>query len=117
MKDDVIKKRILEVIEDIGGNSSEMARRIGVSPNHLASVLSSEEKGISATMIKGFADAGISLDWLVAGKNTMYINGEETLESWKIQAENAQIELDAVQDSVIKLEYYIEQLERLNRNQ
>jgi transcriptional regulator with XRE-family HTH domain len=117
MKDDAIKKRILEVIEDIGGNSSELARRIGVSPNHLASILSSESKGISATIFKGFSDAGISLDWLVVGKNAMWINGNDTLESWKIRAEEAQVELDSVQDSVVKLEYYIEQLERLNRNQ
>ena len=118
-KDVEIKSRIREVIEDRGGNASELARSMNITPAYLASVLNSQDKGVTATMFKGFAEINIDVSWLITGNGKMNIGDEsgETLESWKMRAEEAQAELDSVQDSVVKLEYYIEQLERLNRNQ
>ena len=118
-KDVEIKSRIREVIQDRGGNASELARSMNITPAYLASVLNSQDKGVTATMFKGFAVINIDVSWLITGNGKMNIGDEsgETLESWKMRAEEAQAELDSVQDSVVKLEYYIEQLERLNRNQ
>jgi len=116
MKDKVIKDRISEVIEDIGGNSSELARRVGVAPTNLSSVIKSEEKGVSATLLKGLSDAGISLDWLVTGNLDMWVNNKdgETCATLKEKSEIVQAKLDDALVLIGKLEYYIDQLERTN---
>jgi len=116
MKDKVIKDRISEVIEDIGGNSSELARRVGVAPTNLSSVIKSDDKGVSATLLKGLADAGISLDWLVTGNLDMWVNNKdgETCATLKEKSEIVQAKLDDALVLIGKLEYYIDQLERTN---
>ena len=116
MKDKVIKDRISEVIEDIGGNSSELARRVGVAPTNLSSVIKSDDKGVSATLLKGLADAGISLDWLVTGNLDMWVNNKdgETCSTLKEKSEIVQAKLDDALVLIGKLEYYIDQLERTN---
>ena len=113
MKDELIKKRITEAIEDLGGNSSKMARKIGVTPNYLASVITNQNKGVSATLLKGFAKAGMNLNWLLMGKAGMWMdngngNSLATLET-------VQAKLDSALDLISKLEYYVVQLERLNQ--
>ena len=113
MKDELIKKRITEAIEDLGGNSSKMARLIGVTPNYLASVITNQNKGVSATLLKGFAEAGMNLNWLLMGKAGMWIdngngNSLATLET-------VQAKLDAALDLISKLEYYVVRLEKLNQ--
>ena len=116
MKDKVIKDRISEVIEDIGGNSSELARRVGVAPTNLSSVIKSEEKGVSATLLKGLSDAGISLDWLVTGNLDMWVNNKdgETCATLKEKSEIVQAKLDDALVLIGKLEYYIDRLESKN---
>jgi len=59
----------MELISSIGGNKSVMAREIGVTPNYLASVLTSNIKGVSATLLKGFAAAGYDVKWLITGEH------------------------------------------------
>jgi len=116
MKDKVIKDRISEVIEDIGGNSSELARRVGVAPTNLSSVIKSEDKGVSATLLKGLSDAGISLDWLLSGNLDMWVNNKdgETCSTLKEKIGVVQVKLDDALVLIGKLEYYIDQLERTN---
>ena len=116
MKDKALKDRISEVIEDIGGNSSELARRVGVAPTNLSSVIKSDDKGVSATLLKGLADAGISLDWLVSGNLDMWVNNKdgETCATLKEKSEIVQAKLDDALVLIGKLEYYIDQLERTN---
>ena len=113
MKDELIKKRITEAIEDLGGNSSKMARKIGVTPNYLASVITNQKKGVSATLLKGFAKAGMNLNWLLMGKAAMWMdngngNSLATLET-------VQAKLDSALDLISKLEYYVIRLEKLNQ--
>ena len=113
MKDELIKKRITEAIEDLGGNSSKMARLIGVTPNYLASVITNQKKGVSATLLKGFAKAGMNLNWLLMGKAAMWMdngngNSLATLET-------VQAKLDDALDLISKLEYYVNRLEKLNQ--
>jgi hypothetical protein len=113
MKDELIKKRITEAIGNLGGNSSKMARKIGVTPNYLASVITSPKKGVSATLLKGFAKAGMNLNWLVMGKAGMWMdngNGNSLATLEMVQAK-----LDAALDLIEKLEYYVNRLEKLNQ--
>jgi len=113
MKDENIKKRITEAIEDIGGNSSKLARMIGVTPNYLASVVTNPDKGVSATLLKGFAAAGMNLNWLVKGQQDMWMNDSngDTIATLEV----IQAKLDDALDLIGKLEYYIDRLEKLNK--
>ena len=113
MKDELIKKRITEAIEDLGGNSSKMARLIGVTPNYLASVITNKKKGVSATLLKGFAEAGMNLNWLVKGQAGMWRNKGDGNSSATL--EMVQAKLDAALDLIEKLEYYVNRLEKLNQ--
>ena len=115
MKDELIKKRITEAIEDIGGNSSKLARMIGVSPNYLASVVTNPEKGVSATLLKGFAEAGMNLNWLVKGQSEMWMNDSNGNAVATLAL--VQSKLDDALDLISKLEYYVDRLESLNQKQ
>ena len=115
MKDENIKKRITEAIEDIGGNSSKLARMIGVTPNYLASVITSPGKGVSATLLKGFAEAGMNLNWLVKGQSEMWMNDSNGAAVATLEV--VQAKLDDALDLIDKLEYYIDRLESLNQQQ
>ena len=115
MKDENIKKRITEAIEDIGGNSSKLARMIGVTPNYLASVVTNPDKGVSATLFKGFAEAGMNLNWLIKGQQDMWM--EDSNGAAVATLEVVQTKLDAALDLIGKLEYYIDRLEKRNQKQ
>jgi len=115
VKDELIKKRITEAIEDIGGNSSKLARMIGVSPNYLASVVTNPEKGVSATLLKGFAEAGMNLNWLVKGQSEMWMNDSNGNAVATLAL--VQSKLDDALDLISKLEYYVDRLESLNQKQ
>ena len=113
MKDEKIKKRITEAIEEMGGNSSKMARLIGVTPNYLASVITSPKKGVSATLLKGFAKAGMNLNWLLKGQAGMWINNGNGNSIATLKT--VQAKLDEALDLISKLEYYVVRLEKLNQ--
>ena len=115
MKDIAIKERIHNVVDSIGGNSSEMARRIGIKPTYLAAVMNSRDKGISSTLLKGFANAGVNLHWLVTGQSEMWTNGveRETVKSLKEKVVEIQEKLEVAEIKLDKLSFYIKQLERL----
>ena len=110
-KDSDIKERILEEINRRGGNKSELARSMStadqeISPNYLASVLTNKSKGFSASMLKGFADAGIDLEWLITGDN-------KTLEEWKKRAFDAEAKVEKLNTDMDKLHFLIKNLERM----
>ena len=115
MRDIAIKERIHNVVDSIGGNSSEMARRIGIKPTYLATVMNSRDKGISSTLLKGFANAGVNLHWLVTGQSEMWTNGveRETVKSLKEKVVEIQEKLDVAEIKLDNLSFYIKQLERL----
>ena len=104
MKDVEIKKRIRTIIEILySGNASKLARKIGVTPAHLTVMLGSDQKGVSPVFYRAFPKINVNLNWLVTGKGEM-LNRE--LDSGS---------LSDCEDKLSKLEFYIEQLERLNK--
>ena len=115
MRDIAIKERIHNVVDSIGGNSSEMARRIGIKPTYLAAVMNGEHKGISSTLLKGFANAGVNLHWLVTGHSEMWTYGDEreTVKALKEKVVEIQEKLDVAEIKLDNLSFYIKQLERL----
>ena len=65
-----IKERLKILIKENGGNQAEIARQIGISPNHLATILSSNT-GLSATIIIGLAKASYDIQWLLTGESNL----------------------------------------------
>ena len=63
-----IKERLKILIKENGGNQAEIARQIGISPNHLATILSSKT-GLSATIIIGLAKAGYDVQSILIGES------------------------------------------------
>ena len=106
-KDTDIKKRILKVVENSGKNKSQFARKMGVTPNYLATVLTNPSKGLSATMLKALANIGVNVNWLITG------NGDELIgngESWKIKAEKAEAEVQALKTDMDRANHLVKNL-------
>ena len=107
VKDADIKKRISAVIEESGKNKSQFAREMGVTPNYLATVLTNPSKGLSATMLKALANMGVNVNWVITGKGDELIgNGE----SWKIKAEKAEAEVNALKLDMDRANHLVKNL-------
>ena len=112
-KDTDIKNRIEKVIQETGMNKSEFARNIGVTPNYLAAVLTNPEKGVSATLLKGLAEMGVNVSWLVTGKgDPLTSNGE----SFKERAEKAEARIERLEDDLDKLNFHAKELKKMILN-
>ncbi len=68
---DKVKERLRIFIKENGGNQAEIARKIGISPTYLGTVFSVKSKGLSATIIRGFAEAGFDVQWLLTGESNL----------------------------------------------
>ena len=66
-----IKKRLRILIRDNGGNATELASKIGVTPSHLASVVSDTKRGIPASVLIAIAGAGFDVQWLLTGESSI----------------------------------------------
>ena len=72
-----VKERIALLIKGSGGNQSEFARRLGVKPNHLSMVLSSDT-GLSASILFKFAELGVNMNWLMMGLGEAWQKDQQT---------------------------------------
>ena len=90
-KDADIKLRIREVVKSRGGNASKLARQMDINAPYFASILNSQDKGVSATLLKAFAGIGINITWLLTGKGEM-----DSGVKWKERAERAEAEIVAL---------------------
>ena len=90
-KDADIKLRIREVVKSRGGNASKLARQMNINAPYFASILNSQDKGVSATLLKAFAGIGINITWLLTGKGEM-----DSGVKWKERAERAEAEIVAL---------------------
>jgi transcriptional regulator with XRE-family HTH domain len=106
-KDADIKVRIAAVIKGSGKNKSQFARDMGVTPNYLATVLTNSSKGLSGTMLKALANMGINVNWVITGKGDELI---ENGESWKIKAEKAEAEVNALKLDMDRANHLVKNL-------
>ena len=65
---DMIKQRLKQFISENGGNAAEIARKMGVEPSSLGSLMSKDDQGLSARYIIAFAKAGYPVEWLLTGR-------------------------------------------------
>ena len=114
-KDVEIKSRIREVIEDRGGNASELSRSMNIIPAYLASVLNSQEKGVSSTLLKAFCSIAIDPYWLITGNGKMNIGDDsgETLESWRKKALEYETKIQKLEKKLDRMAYLVEHLDSL----
>ena len=90
-KDADIKLRIREIVKSRGGNASKLARQMDINAPYFASILNSQDKGVSATLLKAFAGIGINITWMLTGKGEM-----DSGVKWKERAERAEAEIVAL---------------------
>ena len=71
MNNNEIKERLRIIIKDYGGNASQLARDINMTPNVLTTILSNEKKGVTVSLLFGIASLGYSVNWLLRGEGDM----------------------------------------------
>ena len=89
------KERLRLFIKGNGGNASEIARKIGVHPNHFGTLLSSD-KGLSATIIRGFANAGFDVNWLLTGESKL-ADAEKRILALETELKDANTLIDSLE--------------------
>ena len=89
------KERLRLFIKENGGNASEIARKIGVHPNHFGTLLSSD-KGLSATIIRGFANAGFDVNWLLTGESKL-ADAEKRILALETELKDANTLIDSLE--------------------
>lgn len=108
-KDTEIKQRISLIIDDIGGNMSELGRRLDLKPGHLSMVMSTDS-GISATVLKNLAAIGINMNWLMSGI------GSEIWVADLNPNEEAELRITAISNELKDANTLINSLERILKN-
>jgi transcriptional regulator with XRE-family HTH domain len=108
-KDTDIKNRIEKVLLESGMNKSEFARNMGVTPNYLAAVLTNPTKGVSATLLKGLAEMGVNVNWLVTGKGDPLTGNNE---SFKERAEKAEARILTLESDLEKINFHSQELKK-----
>jgi len=103
IRDAEIKSRIREIIKSKGGNASELARTMNLSPTYFSTVINQNDKGVSATIFKKLAEIGIDLNWLLTGKSNAESEKLEIAES-KIEELEKRLEL---------IEYHSKELKQM----
>ena len=107
-KDQEIKRRILDVVEVHKGNQSDFARAINLKPSHLSMILSSSTTGLSAAVLKSFADYGVDMNWLLTGEGEIMRN--------RTPAKEYEKKISGLEQQVRDANNLINYLERFIRN-
>lgn len=71
---ETIAKRIIKVVEDTGGNKSEFARRINLTPAYISKLGKQTDREPSDRTIADICrEFDVNEDWLRTGEGEMYI--------------------------------------------
>ena len=85
------KQRVRELINrDFQGNASSFARACSLTPNQLQGIMSNPEKGLTFSLLKGAAESGIDIVYILTGDSLVIKNKSD---EQKIRELNSQIEL------------------------
>ena len=93
---DNVKERLKLFIKESGDNQAEVARKMGISPTYLGTVFSVKDKGLSATIIKGFADAGFDVQWLLTGESKL-ADADKRISDLKTELRDANKLIDSLE--------------------
>jgi|1_EtaG_2_1085319.scaffolds.fasta_scaffold66652_1 transcriptional regulator with XRE-family HTH domain len=106
-----IKEKIVEIYKTLGVSQAEFCRRTGINVSNLSTVLSNQDKGVSASMIYGIAKIpDINMNWFLKNEGNIFGEKEEYLS--KLEGAHKK-EVDKIKADLEKSEAVIFTLERL----
>jgi DNA polymerase V len=92
MSEYILEDRLRAVMKKMGVSQAEMARRLGIAPESLGKYLADSSvkgKRNPEMLVTKLSSIGISLDWYVAGKGTMFLNDVQDKSSGESESEEA----------------------------
>ena len=110
-----IKEKIVEIYKTLGISQAEFCRRSGINVSNLSTVLSNQDKGVSASMIYGVAQIpDINMNWFLKNEGNMFGQKEEYLSELE---DTHKKEVDTIKADLEKAQAVISTLERLIEKQ
>jgi DNA polymerase V len=92
MPEYILEDRLKAVMKKMGVSQAEMARRLGIAPESLGKYLADSSvkgKRNPEMLVTKLSSIGISLDWYVAGKGTMFLDDVQDKSSGESESEEA----------------------------
>jgi|TARA_Y100000296_G_C5175198_1_gene259667 transcriptional regulator with XRE-family HTH domain len=113
-----LKEKIVLIYKTLGITQAEFCRRTDINVSNLSTVLSNQDKGVSASMIYGVSKIpNINMNWFLKDEGNMLGEQEAHLilleEKHKKELGSKQAELDRAEAVILTLERLIEK--QLNR--
>jgi len=110
-----VKEKIVEIYKTLGISQAEFCRRSGINVSNLSTVLSNQDKGVSASMIYGVAQIpDINMNWFLKNEGNMFGEMEDHLIKLNKEHQN---ELGKTVADLEKAQAVISTLERLIEKQ
>mgnify|MGYP001263850755 CR=1 FL=1 len=71
----MLKKRFREIYQSLGISQSDMSEKIGIKRGNITTVLNTESKNISATIITALAEnlPNLNMRWYLTGEGEMWV--------------------------------------------
>ena len=102
---DVLKDKIVAIYKALGITQAEFCRRTGINVSNLSTILSNNEKGVSASMIYGVAKIpNLNMNWFLKNEGDMFAD--------KIEEKHKK-ELEKVKEKLRDADNLINSLERI----
>ena len=102
---DVLKDKIVAIYKQLGITQAEFCRRTGINVSNLSTILSNNEKGVSASMIYGVAKIpNLNMNWFLKDEGDMFADEIE---------EKHKKELEKVKEKLRDADNLINSLERI----
>ena len=102
---DILKDKIVAIYKQLGITQAEFCRRTGINVSNLSTILSNNEKGVSASMIYGVSKIpNLNMNWFLKDEGSMFIDEIE---------EKHKKELSKVKEKLRDANNLINSLERI----
>ena len=109
---ETIATRIMQIVEDKGGNKSDFARKIGVTPAYISKLGKNPDLIPSDRTIRDICDKfGVSEVWLREGKGKPYIQIDEDAEWQEVLAQITVSDDDLIK-RIIKAYWFMDEKEK-----
>lgn len=109
---ETIATRIMEIVEDKGGNKSDFARKIGVTPAYISKLGKYPDRVPSDRTIRDICEKfGVSEVWLRTGQGKPYIQRDEDAE-WQDVLAKITVSDDEVIRRIVKAYWFMDEQEK-----
>lgn len=109
---ETIATRIMEIVEDKGGNKSDFARKIGVTPAYISKLGKYPDRVPSDRTIRDICEKfGVSEAWLRTGQGKPYIQRDEDAE-WQDVLAKITVSDDEVIRRIVKAYWFMDEQEK-----